>query len=405
MKSIFKYSTIILINFTVFAPLQAAIIASRDSQPIILNESPRLDPHALEGSLNAESNLSSLAVRARRLSMQAQSLSIQAQSLRKSSQAESLRVPLQPSNDTCNLGIYTFAQDGNLSDHHDSNEHSKNSHPSSDFEQKPKKRTPIKNRRSISINRETTPEPTPMTLNNDLRITITRNQLHCIECFCLLIGTGLGVYHALQPAPFQKRSMLTNLGDQATEITRSGLPTDMIGAGFWGLNKLSSLASSGVTLVFAGFLLHKVKGWVDTIYASDTDRRINKKLDPVISDLEKLAEYVDEKFKEVDEERTDSYQTTTNIVQDQAKHAQLLEDAMTILEELTQEYEKRNPTDLKAQEIAFHANTLHEEITTAATHAQEVQKTITDKTERKEILQNPITKKVQSSNCCGCKQQ
>jgi hypothetical protein len=399
MKSIFKYCTIILINFTVFTPLQAAITASRDSQPIISNEPPRLDPHALEGSLNVESNPSSLAIRARRLS-------IQAQNLRKSSQAESLRVPLQPSNDTCNLGFYRFAQDEDLNDHHDPNEHSKNSHPSSDSEQKQKKRTPFKNRRSISINRETTQEPTPTTLDNDLHITITRKQLHCIECFCLLIGTGLGVYHALQPAPFQKRSMLANLGDQATEITRSGLPTDMIGAGFWGLNKLSSLASSGVTLVFAGFLLHKVKGWVDTIYASDTDRRINKKLDPFISDLEKLAAYIDEKFKEVDEERTDSYQTTTNIVQDQAKHAQLLEDAMTILEELTQEYEKRNPTDLKAQEIALHANTLHEEITTAVTQAHDVQKTIEDKTkQRKENLKNPITTKVKPSNCCGCKQQ
>lgn len=399
MKSIFKYSTIILINFTA-TPTQAALIASRNNTaPTISTNQPSLDPRTLEDSLNDESNFSSLTSRVRRLSMQAQSL-------RKLSQGQSFRKPLRRSSETCNLGIYTFSEDEDLNNHHDPNEHSKNFHPSNDSEQQPKRPALMKSRQSISINHETTPETTPAALNNDLHITITRNQLHCIECFCLFVGTSLGLYHALKPASFQKRSMLTNLSDQPTEITRSGLPTDMIGAGFWGLNKLSSLASSGVTLVLAGFMLHKVKGWVDTIYASDTDRRINKKLEPIVSDLEKLAEYIDEKFKEVNNEQNNIDKATGEIAQEQAKHAQLLQETMNLLEEIAQENEKRNPTDQNAQEIVNRANTLNEQTKAAAVHAQHL---LTQREEEQKhkpkTPKNPITNKVKSSNCCGCKQQ
>lgn len=383
--------------FTIFTPLQGSLIASRDttrptiplqqdSPAIVTTAIPVLDPQDLHVTSSLESDPLSLSNRVRRLSLQAHSLRRQSQTL----------------TDLDNLTMYQFVPS---SDPHDPCENSKNSHPSSDSEQKKTPRIFPRNRRSIVFNDDTAQKESTSKSNKDLHITISRNQLHLIECFCLLAGTSFGVYCALKPTSTQKRSSLIDFDTNTTEITRGGIPTDMIGAGFWGFNKLSGLASSGVTLVLAGFMLHKIKGWVDTIYASDTDRRIDKKLNPVISNVSKLAQYVDEELEQIDVQFVENVKTINRLINEQAKLTDLLQEETVILEVLTQDYEKRNPADAKAQEIMEHVNTLHAEVAATMTDVQALQKEA--ETKKSELpRKNPITLKEQSAKCCGiCKQQ
>ncbi len=235
--------------------------------------------------------------------------------------------------------------------------------------------------------------------DNDIHIKLTRNQFHLIECACLFLGGFFGAYKAKQI--FQSAQV-----NPEFTIVKRGLPTDAAGVVFWSFGKLSSVASSGVALVLAGFALHKTKGWIDTIYASDTDRRIDKKIEPIISDLQKFALYVDEKTNTLLQNHLFLSNTTTSIAQEQENLTNLIQETITIIEEMAQEDQRQNPTNTKNQAMVAHATKLTHDAAQAIEGAQQLTAKLHNQSSQGPTAKNPILTKEQPSKCCGgCKQQ
>ena len=242
----------------------------------------------------------------------------------------------------------------------------------------------------------------PPIVNNELHITITRTQLCIIECCCIFAGAGLGAYKATQL--FHTTTYPRQTDSEFAPLRRSGLPTDVVGAAFWSFGQLSNVASSGITLVLAGFVLHKVKGWIDTIYTSDTDRRIDKKLDPIVKNIEKLATYVDETTQPLAKSHETLYATTRDIAQEQERLTNIMQETIKMIEDIVQEDQRKDPNNQKSQAMVIQAAQLTQDITQATDQVQKITERLPEQTQVP-TTSNPITKKEKPIGCCGCPQQ
>ncbi len=346
MKSIFQYSIIILMNFTVFTPLQGSnqsrgqIIASQEAKPI----TKKLLQHV------------------RTLSMRHMPL-------------------ISQENDT-------------IPEHHSDHEGSSNSEQLSNSEHSSNHEKLVLIRRlsqpmiqrpkpQKAVQSENRSEPFQSNMTS-----ISRNHFASLEKTVSVLVISAGIYKLFR---FIYPS-------ESSQAQRSAIPTDMIGAAFWGANLLKNFASSGLSLVLVAYAGHKVKSTVDTLY----ENKFHTMLKPVVEDVERLAIYVDERTNPLAQAQTFLCDVTENIAQEMAHLADLQNRQGQITRILTSKYQKRHPKNPATEQMHTAIEEIVHEADEVAHHARAITQEIEEQRLQPPVVTvNPISTKEKSSKCCG----
>jgi hypothetical protein len=274
----------------------------------------------------------------------------------------------------------------------------------------------IRNLKVTTKNQGTSTSDRP---DNDYHITITRQQLKSIELTLLALNFSLLSYQ-LYSKCFNK-----DLSLEFSHAKRGILPTDVVGATFWGLDKFSGLISSGVGIVVGAFLYKKIKNWIDAVYESDTDHRIEKKLKPVEESLKALQKDFDEKFNDRDKDfnnlvdhinkaagrstvcQNGLVTTIQSITEEHAKLTAIFKETIETLEKMTESTEEQHPNDQRIHNVRIGVNALAQQVQVAQQNAEKIKNNlplqIQESADQASLIRQ---KKEKPSNCCGsCKHQ
>lgn len=230
--------------------------------------------------------------------------------------------------------------------------------------------------------------------NNKIQITLTHEQLIALERGTVGISVLACFWMHAQKTKNQVR--------YNDNMPVRGIPTDAVGVGFWVVNGLREFASTGLMVAVGLYAGHKIKGWVDTIYGSDTDRRITRALNPVQQDLTQLAFYVDERIEPLATGQRFLCDVANDLTAGQNLLVHTQQETSKVVCTLAEDYEARHPNNTKATELTTNAQNITAHATQASINAQQLAQKIKGKDHRNIDPKNPITTKENSSQCCGC---
>lgn len=126
-------------------------------------------------------------------------------------------------------------------------------------------------------------------------------------------------------------------------------PTNIISAAWWVGSGLKSFASTGIGIGLVAYGFHKVKGWVGTIYLSETDRKIEQSEDRTNAQFDK---FVQEEANPRFTTAAQSILQLCDIVEDLAQSQQAIAHHSA---KMSAKLVQTNPTDPQLQEITHDA--------------------------------------------------
>ena len=219
---------------------------------------------------------------------------------------------------------------------------------------------------------------------------LSRNYFNRLESILGVLVISAGAYKAYNF--FTHRS-------EGAPITRGGVPTDMVGAAFWGASKLSSIASSGFTVIIAAYAGHKIKNFVDKLY----ENRFHKMLQPVMQDLEALATYVDERINPLAEGQEFLCDVVEQVTQGQENLADSQKRLIIFINPLIKDHQEEHPTSTRIEELAPELQEIQEQVIHTASQAHNIGLRIDAQKHNLTATDpaNPITSKTKyKRRCC-----